>query len=403
MAKNNNLLKEGYELVQSERNSTLESTCSISNDIDKIILGKNLRKVLISKNSSSSIFLDFNKDYDENVLFLTNTGKCINESFAKSIYESISAIIVKAKHSDSEYEHSDTSVGDYIYEEFSKSIVDRFPDRLKPILDGLFLMRAKRENIASGTHNLFDLSLKNFKCWKEFEGEPYVELKHGYKPIIDLIIGGHQQDFNSKVYLNHHLKQIYLCQKLAGEAMTCKKCFHCQFTNDANKAVLRMCNTTNSQMPVDLIIICDKVISTTSLGYLKENLNTFINPLSLISNEKRLSILKLGFGTINKVFLFYQEPFWPQNTTLINMVWLPRDSNFRLDKMIYRNSNKRIWIEDICKFEVVNSYPNALCAWIAGSEDFERLDDNTIANECTILLRMFMNNKQVPEPLSIQR
>ena len=261
-------------------------------------------------------------------------------------------------------------------------------------------MRAKRENIASGAHNLFDLSLKNFKCWKEFGGEPYVELKYGYKPIIDLIIGKHELIFNSKVYLNHHLKQIYLCQKLAG---TDRKCFHCEFTSEVNKAVLRICNTTNIEMPVDLIIICDKVISTTSLGYLKENLNTFINPLSLISDEKRLSILRLGFGTINKVFLFYREPFWSNNTTLINMVWLPSDSNFRLDKMIYRNSNKRIWTEDICKFEVVNSYPNTLCAWIAGSEDFERLDDKTIATECTLLLRMFMNNGKVPEPLSIMR
>jgi len=48
-----------------------------------------------------------------------------------------------------------------------------------------------------GTSNLFNVSLKNFSCWKEYKGVGYFELKKGYKPIIDAIIEPHAKGFFS--------------------------------------------------------------------------------------------------------------------------------------------------------------------------------------------------------------
>lgn len=85
------------------------------------------------------------------------------------------------------------------------------------------------------------------------------------------------------------------------------------------------------------------------------------------------------------------------------MIWLP-ETDFRMDKMIARNSTKRLWYEDICKFEIVRSQPNVLCAWLAGSEqDYERVDEPTIAQECTRLLRQFLDDDSIPIPKSIHR
>lgn len=84
------------------------------------------------------------------------------------------------------------------------------------------------------------------------------------------------------------------------------------------------------------------------------------------------------------------------------MIWLPED-NFRMDKMIVRNSTKRLWYEDICKFEIVRSQPNVLCAWLAGSEDYEKVNEKEVASECTRLLRQFLGNEAIPEPKSIVR
>ena len=116
-----------------------------------------------------------------------------------------------------------------------------------------------------------------------------------------------------------------------------------------------------------------------------------------------MAVNRLGFGTINKIFLFYEKPFWSDKLELVNMIWLPEDSDFRLDKLIVRNSTKRLWYEDICKFEIVRSHPNTLSAWIAGSKDFEKLEDKTIADECTRILRQFLADETIPQPKSILR
>ena len=86
--------------------------------------------------------------------------------------------------------------------------------------------------------------------------------------------------------------------------------------------------------------------------------------------------------------MFYDKPFWSSNLEVINLIWLP-EVNFCMERIIARNSTKRLWYEDICKFEIVRSQPNALCAWLAGSEDYEKVNENEIASECTRLLRQF--------------
>ncbi len=324
--------------------------------------------------------------------------------FAQSVYDFITNLISTGEKIYSTQSNEDSRVGDFLYDHFKQLNSNKKDDiKLNQILNGLFLMRSKRENIRSGCSNIFDLSLINFSNYKEFAGHSYVELKKGYTPIVKAFMGQHEQQFMSRLSLNHYMKRIYLCTKHSNQLHK-TDCFHCSYTNDEDKAVIKMCDATDPNEPKDFIVVCDRVVCSMSLGYLKENLNNFIEPVTYVSNERRLAVSRLGFGTINKIFLFYEKPFWSKNVKLINMIWLPDEKGeFQVEKLIYRNSNKRIWYEDICKFEVVDSYPNALSGWIAGSEDFERLDDSEIAAECTRLLRKFLSNDQIPEPKSIIR
>ena len=270
-------------------------------------------------------------------------------------------------------------------------------------------MRIKRENIHTGCSNLFDVSLKNFDSYSDIhvlKGHPYVETKKGYGPIVEAIIEKHREAFHKRVHLKHFLKKILLSNKLVvNETAHLFDKFdeHSMYTNDKNKAVLIICDETNPNEPKDFAIICDHVICTFSLGYLKENFNLLIEPLSLMSEERRLAVSRLGFGTINKIYLFYDEQFWNDSLDLVNIIWLPENEQFHVDKMIHHNSTKKNWYEDICKFHVVHTMPNALSGWIAGSEEFEKLDDDTIARECTRLLRIFLNNDKIPMPKSILR
>lgn len=54
--------------------------------------------------------------------------------------------------------------------------------------------------------------------------------------------------------------------------------------------------------------IADHCIVTASLGFLKKNHETFFNPA--LPADKAKAILETGYGTVNKVFLTFSEPFW---------------------------------------------------------------------------------------------
>ncbi len=101
--------------------------------------------------------------------------------------------------------------------------------------------------------------------------------------------------------------------------------------------------------------------------------------------------------------MFYDSPFWSKNVELINIIWLPDNENFRVDRLNHRDDSRKLWFENICKFEVVHSMPNCLSAWVAGSEEFEQLDDESIARDCTKVLRRFLGNDSIPMPQSLKR
>jgi hypothetical protein len=165
-------------------------------------------------------------------------------------------------------------------------------------------MRIKRENIHIGSSNLFNVSLRNYSQFKNIDGHGYVELKTTYSSIFDSIIGKYKHKLESKTLLGHYAKKIHLCEKLSGNGSSLYKrnCVHCEYTDDVNKAVIIIGINSDKTGKIDqLVVVCNQVVSTVSLGYLKEHINDFIDPVSFISNEKRLAITRLGFGTVNKV------------------------------------------------------------------------------------------------------
>lgn len=54
-------------------------------------------------------------------------------------------------------------------------------------------------------------------------------------------------------------------------------------------------------------------------GFLKEQMDSFFEPP--LPAEKVEAIQKLGFGTNNKIFLEFEEPFWEPGCQYIQLVW----------------------------------------------------------------------------------
>jgi len=151
----------------------------------------------------------------------------------------------------------------------------------KSIFRGIKDWRIRYECIENGCSRLDSLSVKHLGCWKELEGNQQVELKYGYKAILDSMINKTDSEkFYSKLKLKHSLSRILLCENLFNDEKSANdSCEHCLYT------------------------------CTMSLGYLKENFNKifFNHSNKILFSEKFLSIKKLGYGTVNKVCLFFSH------------------------------------------------------------------------------------------------
>ncbi len=79
-------------------------------------------------------------------------------------------------------------------------------------------------------------------------------------------------------------------------------------------------------------------------------------------------------------------------------IWLLKKNETVLSKL--DEINETNWFENISYFETVKDHKNILVAWCSG--DFvEKLSDEKINHDCTMVLRKFFNDNNIPEPIKI--
>ena len=291
----------------------------------------------------------------------------------------------------------DKSAGEFCYEKYCELIKNKFDPNdqsketkfLKSLIAGFLVWRCKSENIEIGCHTVTEISMKNYCVFKDCAGSQIMEPKYGYKNIIDFMIEPYKHEFIKQVKLRHALKRILLCSSQSN-------CSHCKYTDNSNKVVLIVNDVVNN---CDLIVICDHVVCTMSLGFLKENIKKLIEPIRLVPSEKLLAIERIGYGTVNKIFLIYDKPFWELNVTSFHPIWFLKENETIISKLDEINESN--WFENIPYFDIVKNHENILCAWLSGCEFVENFTDEKIARDCTILIRKFFRDESIPEPKKV--
>lgn len=81
-------------------------------------------------------------------------------------------------------------------------------------------------------------------------------------------------------------------------------------------------------------------------GYLKKHQNTFLSPS--LPLHKLHSIQRMGFGTNNKIFLEFEQPFWDEDCEWIFLVW--EDETHLTDVV---SDVKMSWIRKLSGFTVL--------------------------------------------------
>ncbi|ETN63661.1 spermine oxidase [Anopheles darlingi] len=236
----------------------------------------------------------------------------------------------------------------------------------------------KFENSIEASDSWFDTSGPGYLHYWECDGDLLLNWRDkGYRTVLEILMKRHPLP-------------------IASEAINLEEYTH------FNKTVANINWTAGPDSLVSIrctdnsVYDADHVICTVSLGVLKERYQTLFTPD--LPPIKRNAIQGLTIGTVNKLFLEFEKPFWSPGWQGLSLIWDAAD----LEEI---RKHRDSWMEDVFGFYIVDYQPNVLCGWISGknARRMERASDEEVRNACLFLLRKFMKNCTVPEPVRFQR
>lgn len=267
------------------------------------------------------------------------------------------------ENSENELENTKGSLGSYVVRKYQEALnTQEYSDIDSNLANEVLEYYHKFENSIEASDTWFDTSASGYTQYWECEGHPLLNWRNkGYKTLFDYIMkrkpnAGDYLDVESKIEFNQEVSNI----SWSGSHLTVK------------------CIDGSSYD-------ADHVICTMSLGVLKENYKNLFTPQ--LPQLKINAIEGLSIGTVDKIFLEFEKPFWDQSWAGFSLLWTKKDS----DEI---RKSPWAWLEDIFGFYKVDYQPNILCGWIGGpsARRMEMLDDSTVLDGCIQLFKKFLGN-----------
>lgn len=259
------------------------------------------------------------------------------------------------------------------FTEYMKATSDM--PRSAMIKEALFRWYCFFRNIFEGCDSLAEMSVKSWGDYHECSGNQVINLKNGYRDVIDVLSSGIG---TNQIILNKPVRAVHIAKPVEGRL-------------------------PEGKLPVNVIchdgetFQCHHAIVTCSLGYLKRFYNSMFLPP--VPESKRQAITQLGFGTVNKLYLEFERPFWPPDSAGYSFLWLDDPAADVKRGAPVKQTMADYWFKAIIGFYTVLNQPNFLCGWLAGKEArfMELLDDSVVVDTCVKLLKQFTRMDDLPE------
>ncbi|XP_046688059.1 peroxisomal N(1)-acetyl-spermine/spermidine oxidase-like isoform X2 [Homalodisca vitripennis] len=257
------------------------------------------------------------------------------------------------------------SVGVYLNQKFNQYMkaCNDPPDVQKEKID-LFDWHVRFQMIDNSCTRLNCLSAKAWGQYQYTGGTDYNNFHHGYCSLVESLVGRLPQ---GALRTSCHVKFIDYSCELTPVKVVCE---------DGRE------------------YSASHVIVTSSLGYLKENHRTLFHPSLPIDIGKAIDIM--GFDTINKLFLVYDNAWWPEDFQGIQLIWNCEEKE---------DADHQSWVRCASGFDVVADMSAVLLGWVGGegAVAMEALSDQEVSLDCTRVIRRFMSNPHIPLPERIFR
>ncbi|KAG9508504.1 Spermine oxidase, partial [Fragariocoptes setiger] len=300
-------------------------------------------------------------------LFCTLSAQIIDKSLVRSVFD----IVVNIKHNLSKNVYTELVqrkkfvlaqdvFEDQLANEIAKS---ETLTRQKELVYALFEWFMRYEVIDNCCNSMNEVSISAYTGWSDWGDGTLINFRGGYESLVTWFVDRIPVSWIKK-------RRIVQCIHLPLEqenGIKSRGNIIIGVSNyDVNPGTQSLCDQEK--------LNCDHLILTSSLGFLKENHLKLFDP-KLPENKIKL-IETIGFGTVNKIFLEFEEPFW-KSEKAIKLVWTASDKR-----------NFPEWVYDMTGFDVVRNQPNLLLGWIGGNgaREFEKNSDETIGQVCLKLI-----------------
>ncbi|KAL9922425.1 uncharacterized protein ACN427_002983 [Glossina fuscipes fuscipes] len=310
-------------------------------------------------------------DVYESYQCIRSNREIVSESISQRLKDIVNDSLVTRQM---ELRNSNGSLGSYLTNKFYEAL--RRPENSDidmAIAREFFDNYQKFESSVEASDTLDDVSGHGYLEYWECEGDILLNWKDkGYVEFLRLLMKAHEYNhefglLEERILLNHRVT-------------------HIDWNRYDSCVQLRCGNGEN--------FLADHVIITVSLGVLKEqHLRTFEPKLPM---DKQRAIDGLAFGTVNKIFIEFPEPFWPKKWTGFTMLWREEDIG-------EIRGTARAWLEDVFGFYCDRNQPRLLSGWIIGANGrhMEILPEDEILDGCMYLFRKFLP-WDIPEPCNFK-
>lgn len=169
-----------------------------------------------------------------------------------------------------------------------------------------------------------------------------------------------------------------------------KEVIRIKYSDDPDEEIIVTCSDGSTY-------VADHLIITVSLGVLKANYQDLFHPP--LPDKKVKVIQNYAFGAIGKIFLEFDEPFWPTDDSFISysLLWFDEDIN-------EIKSTNKAWLLGVAIIHKVDAFPNMLEMFVSGEEvrNFETISEEKLNQDIMWLMEKFLN-KKLPKPCKVIR
>ncbi|XP_013118034.2 peroxisomal N(1)-acetyl-spermine/spermidine oxidase-like [Stomoxys calcitrans] len=266
------------------------------------------------------------------------------------------------------------SFGDYLSEQFQEAISKPAMSDIDLNVAEEFFENFKKIESSETSSGMEQVSAKDIQEYWQCPGDYLLNWKDkGFVTFLHLLMGSNEESIFGT--LEERIR--FNC-----------RVDHIQWDNLDGKAFVR-CNKGADEF------VADHVVVTVSLGVLKDHADSLFHPP--LPLHKKEAIVGLGYGSVAKIFLEFAAPFWPSDWYGFTLLW-------RKDDLRELQHTSYAWVEEIFGFYCVNYQPRVLLAWQVGScvLNVEQMALDEVKSGCMYLLRRFLCQWQIPEPLNIK-